>query len=104
MNSTQSGIQDIAIMRSMPRMKVLSHQLLDYQNIRALFLDCPSYLRIARNEVPEIYDDNFLFVEGSPVFHCDGNEIILLSSGLMVHNCIEASKLLKQIIILILSN
>ncbi len=96
--ATQSGIQDISIMRSMPRMKVfqpsspnLTSKILEH----SLKLDCPSYIRVARNEVPEIYDEKFVFEEGSPICCCDGSEIILLSSGPMVHNCIEASKLLK---------
>ena len=97
--ATQSGIQDISIMRSMPRMKVfqpsspnLTSKILEH----CLSLDCPSYIRVARNEVPEIYEDKFLFIEGNPVYHCYDSEIILLSSGPMVHNCIEATNLLKK--------
>ena len=97
--ATQSGIQDISVMRSMPRMKVfqpsspnLTYKILEH----CLSLDCPSYIRVARNEVPEIYDTNFSFIEGNPIFHCFKSDIILLSSGPMVHNCIEVSKFLKK--------
>ena len=97
--ATQSGIQDISIMRSMPRMKVfqpsspiLTSKILEH----CISLDCPSYIRIARNEVPEIYEEQFSFTEGDPIFHCYNSEIILLSSGPMVHNCIEATTLLKE--------
>ena len=55
-------------MRSMPRMKVFSainshhdHKILEH----CVTLDRPSYIRVARNEVPELYQDNFSFVEGA---------------------------------------
>lgn len=97
--ATQSGIQDISIMRSMPRMKVFqpSSPILTSKILQhCLSLDCPSYIRVARNEVPEIYENNFEFVEGQPIFHGYESDIILLSSGPMVHNCIEATNFLKD--------
>ena len=97
--ATQSGIQDIAVMRSMPRMKVfqpstpiMTNKILEH----CVTLDCPSYIRVARNEVPELYQDNFSFVEGSPVIHGNESEIMLVSSGPMVHNCVKAANLLKE--------
>lgn len=98
--ATQSGIQDISVMRSMPRMKVfqpstprLTREILKHCST----LDCPSYIRVARNEVPEIYDNNISFVEGAPLYHGQTNsEIILLSSGPMIHNCIAAAEIMKK--------
>ena len=97
--ATQSGIQDVSVMRSMPRMKVFqpSSPILTSKILKhCLSLDCPSYIRVARNEVPEIYDDSFSFIEGNPISHCYHSDVLLLSSGPMVHNCIEVSNFLKK--------
>ena len=97
--ATQSGIQDISVMRSVPRMKVfqpsspvLTHKILKH----CLTLDGPSYIRVARNEVSEIYNNDFSFIEGDPIYHGQDSDIILISSGPMVHNCIAAAEFLKR--------
>ena len=69
--ATQSGIQDISVMRSMPRMKVfqpstpiLTKKILEH----CIGTYSPSYIMVARNEVPEIYSEQLSFVEGEPYF------------------------------------
>ncbi len=97
--ATQSGIQDISVMRSMPRFKVFqpSTPIVTSRILKhCLLLDCPSYIRVARNEVPEIYDSKFEFVEGHPIFLGPSSDLLFISSGPMLHNCIEASKILAE--------
>ena len=92
--ATQSGIQDIAVMRSMPRMKVFqpSSPIITGKILKhCIDSDSPTYIRVARNEVPEIYSDSFDFMEGEPYLHGDLTQNLLISSGPMLHNCIEAS-------------
>ena len=93
--ATQSGIQDISVMRSMPRMKVfqpsspiLTKKILEH----CIGSDSPSYIRVARNEVPEIYSEQIDFIEGEPYLHGKLSDNILISSGPMIHNCISASE------------
>ena len=93
--ATQSGIQDISVMRSMPRMKVfqpstpiLTKKILEH----CIGTDSPSYIRVARNEVPEIYSEQLSFVEGEPYLYGELSDNILISSGPMLHNCISASE------------
>jgi len=93
--ATQSGIQDISVMRSMPRMKVfqpstpiLTKKILEH----CIGTDSPSYIRVARNEVPEIYTEQLSFVEGEPYLYGELSDNILISSGPMLHNCISASE------------
>lgn len=97
--ATQSGIQDISIMRSMPRMKVfqpstpvLTKKILEY----CVNLNSPSYIRVARNEVPEIYSEEMSFVEGEPYVFGELSNNILISSGPMLHNCIAAAKIILK--------
>ena len=93
--ATQSGIQDISVMRSMPRRKVfqpftpiLTKKILEH----CIGTDSPSYIRVARNEVPEIYSEQLSFVEGEPYLYGELSDNILISSGPMLHNCISASE------------
>lgn len=97
--ATQSGIQDISVMRSMPRMKVfqpstpvLTKKILEY----CINLNSPSYIRVARNEVPEIYSEEMSFVEGEPYVFGELSDNILISSGPMLHNCIKAAKIISK--------
>lgn len=97
--ATQSGIQDIAVMRSMPRMKVFQPStpiMMSKILQHCLSLNAPSYIRVARNEVPEIYKENFLFKEGDPISHINGNDIAFVSSGPMLHNCFKAANILNE--------
>ena len=97
--ATQSGIQDIAVMRSMPRMKVFqpSSPIITKKILKhCIDSDTPSYIRVARNEVPEIYSDDFEFIEGEPYLHGELSDNLLISSGPILHNCIEASKNIFQ--------
>ena len=97
--ATQSGIQDISVMRSMPRMKVFqpSSPILTAKILKhCINLDSPSYIRVARNEVPEIYSENMNFIEGEPYLHGKLSKNILISSGPMLHNCIAASKSIME--------
>jgi transketolase len=93
--ATQSGIQDIAVMRSMPRMKVFQPSSpIMTKNIveHCINSSSPTYIRVARNEVPEIYPANQNFIEGEPYLHGKISENVLISSGPMLHNCISAAE------------
>ena len=93
--ATQSGIQDLAVMRSIPGIKVFQpsspievREILKY----ALESDFPSYIRISRNEVPEIHSKNFEFEEGMLYEIKPGNEVAVFSSGPILHNCLRAAE------------
>ena len=97
--ATQSGIQDIATMRSIPSFEVfqpstpvLTKKILQY----CVNSKSPCYIRVARNEVPEIYEDNLQFIPGNHIIINKIKDINIISSGPMLHNSIEASKILKN--------
>ena len=67
--ATQSALQDLSIMRSMPYFKYsnLAHH---WTLKKLLNMFCkskkPTYLRIARNEIPEFLNKNYKFKIGIP--------------------------------------
>jgi transketolase len=93
--ATQSGIQDIAVMRSIPGMRVYQPATpIEVREIIKYVLqnNSPSYLRIARNEVPEIHTQDFKFVEGQVYEVKSGTDVVIFSSGPILHNCLKAAK------------
>ena len=97
--ATQSGTQDIALMMSLPNFeifqpcspiemkKILSHVIKSNK---------PSYVRVCRNEVEEIYTEKFKFTPGKPVEIVKGKNSVILSSGPLIHNCLKAIEILNK--------
>ncbi len=93
-------IEDIAIMRSIPNMVVISPA--DAVEARlavkaAIEYEGPVYLRLGRLSVPVIYDENtYKFELGKGVTVRDGNDAAIIATGFMVHAAIEAAGILKN--------
>ncbi len=93
-------IEDIAIMRSIPNMVVISPA--DAVEARlavkaAIEYEGPVYLRLGRLSVPVIYDENtYKFELGKGVTVRDGNDAAIIATGFMVHAAIEAADILKK--------
>jgi len=93
--ATQAGLQDITVMRSIPGFQVYqpaspiaTFAIVDHAaSTRDLV-----YLRIARNVVPELYDDDYTFTPGRGHIVHDGDEITIISSGPPVHAALEYAK------------
>ena len=97
--ATQAGTQDIAIMTAMPNFEVFqpcspieTRKILNY----AINSKKPTYIRICRNEVNEIYTKKYNFIPGNVKEIIKGNTNYIISSGPMIHNCIEAIKIMKK--------
>ncbi len=93
-------IEDIAIMRSIPNMVVISPA--DAVETRhavkaAIDYDGPVYLRLGRLSVPVIYDENtYKFELGKGITVRDGSDASIIATGFMVHAAIEAAGILKN--------
>lgn len=93
-------IEDIAIMRSIPNMVVISPA--DALEARlavkaAIEYEGPVYLRLGRLSVPVIYEENtYKFELGKGVTVRDGNDAAIIATGFMVHAAIEAADILKK--------
>ena len=97
--ATQSALQDISIMRSMPYFEVFQPCTpLDTKEIIKYVCKSkkPTYLRIARNEIPEFLHKNHKFKIGTPNQIIKGRKKLIISSGAMVYNCLQAIKKLNS--------
>lgn len=92
-------IEDLAIMRSIPNMTVISPS--DAVQTRhavkaAIEHDGPVYLRLGRLGVPEIYsEDTIKFELGKGMTIADGTDVTIIATGLMTHEAVKAVEILK---------
>jgi len=97
--ATHQAIEDIAMMRALPNMTVISP--CDETETRwavheAVKIDGPVYVRLGRMKVEDVYslDDKFEFGKGKLVR--DGNDVTIFATGLMVKEAVKASDILKE--------
>lgn len=93
--ATQSALQDIAIMTSMPFFEVFqpcspldTKEIINY----ATKSKKPTYIRVPRNEIEEIFGKKHKFKIGVPNEIIKGSNTLIISSGAMVSNCFKAIK------------
>ena len=81
---THLDVQDLAIMRAMPDMTVLSPadgvELLAMMEWAQAY-DGPVYLRIVRDAVPDVFGADFSFTPGAVHRVRDGGDVALVSTG-----------------------
>lgn len=93
-------IEDIAIMRALPNMVVISPS--DDVETRhavkaAIEHDGPVYLRLGRLTVPVIYEESdFKFELGKGITVSEGSDVTIIATGLMVQAAIEAKDILAS--------
>ncbi|HEX9062105.1 MAG TPA: transketolase C-terminal domain-containing protein, partial [Clostridia bacterium] len=96
--ASHQSIEDIAIMRSLPNMTVISPSdavEAKYAVKTAIETDGPFYLRLGRLAVPVINDEaNYKFELGKGVTLSDGKDVSIIATGLMVHEALAAKELL----------
>ncbi len=97
--ATHQSIQDVAIMRSMPNMTVV--EPCDAVEARKIITsvakyDGPVYIRITRDPVPVIFDNTYSFQIGKAVEIKKGKDVLLISSGYMVHTTLELAENLEK--------
>lgn len=96
---THHSTQDIAIMSSIPNMRVYlpSDRHQTKRLIEELLNDeLPSYVRIGRNAVEDIYDDNYNFTLNKSNQISEGNDIAIFACGEMVNIAKEAAQKLSD--------
>jgi len=97
---TQMGLEDVALMRALPNMKVYQPSTANQtkQMLREIIKQTgPAYFRIARQPVPEIFDEKDEIVLGKiQVISEDENiDVCLVTSGCILHDVIEAATILR---------
>ncbi|MDR1018838.1 MAG: transketolase family protein [Lachnospiraceae bacterium] len=92
--------QDIAAMAAIPGMRVYfpSDHFQTTKLMEALLKDeKPSYVRVGRNAVPEIYsEDNCTFEIDKANILSEGKDVAIIACGEMVYEALEAAKALKE--------
>ena len=88
-------IEDIALMRSIPNMKVF--QPCDAAQTKAIIeqvydIDGPCYVRLGRLGVEDVYDENETFEAGKGKILRKGSKVAIVASGLMVQESLKAAK------------
>ena len=92
---THHAITDIAIMRALPGMTIVSPA--DTTAVAKLLPQVadwpgPVYMRLNRNEVPVLFDDSYAPEIGKAMTHRGGSDLTLVGTGLMLSRCLEAAE------------
>ena len=97
--ATHQSIDDIAIMRAIPNMTVLSPaDGIETKKMTkaAVEYEGPVYIRINRNEMPDVTNENEPFKIGKPYVIRDGTDVTVFATGYMVYKALMAAEQLEK--------
>lgn len=97
--STHQDIEDLALMCAIPNMTVLTpcDATETRQAVRAAAkIDGPVYIRVVRNDLPDLLHQNDRFALGALRTLKEGTEVAILAHGAMVELAIKAAKQLDE--------
>lgn len=97
--SSHQCLEDIALMRILPNMSVVVPS--DPVSVRSLLeqiivLKGPCYMRIGRDYSPKVYDMEEDVVFGKPNILGEGDDVTIVSCGIMVHFALETRRILLE--------
>jgi transketolase len=96
---THHATQDVAILRTLPHLTILNpadavaSSACVQMGYKALG---PTYIRIERGVLPILYDDHHSFSAGFAQIRM-GRDLLIISTGIMVHKALEVSDRLSEI-------
>jgi len=96
--ASHQQVEDIAIMRAIPRMKVIvpSDAPSTKGSIMAIAsIPGPFYVRLTRSATPVIYEGGFEYRLGKANVLRDGSDVAVFACGIMVPEALKASEALK---------
>jgi transketolase len=96
---THQDVQDIAIMRAMPDITLISPA--DPTELRAAMLWAqqyygPVYFRIARDPEPNVFDESYSFDPEAVISVVDGVDLTIVSTGVQTARCLGTVEILKS--------
>lgn len=97
--STHQAIEDVALMSAIPNMVVLTpcDAIETRQAVRAAAeIDGPVYIRVVRNDLPDLIDSGSKFNLGKIRVLREGTDVALLAHGPAVTEAMQAADLLKE--------
>ena len=97
--STHQSVEDVAIMRALPNMTVLVPA--DGNETRAMTralagYQGPVYMRVTRNDLPDVMPENEPFVAGKPHLIRQGKDVVAYANGQMVSLALAAAEILEK--------
>lgn len=97
--ATHQANEDIALMRSLPNMRVIvpadgieTEKALEY----LIQETGPAYLRLSRFKSPLIFDSHYNFPKEKAALLAEGKEATIIAIGVMVNKAIQARQLLQK--------
>ncbi len=98
--ASHQSVEDIAIMRSIPNMKVF--QPCDARETEQIIkavadIEGPCYVRLGRLGVEDVYDDTYKWEYGKGNVLKKGSKVAIIATGLMVQESLKAVDLLEGI-------
>ena len=97
---THQGIEDLALMRSIPNLTVIDPcDAIEVAQATAAIAqyEGPVYMRLLRGLVPVVLDENtYQFELGKARLLRDGNDVAIISTGLMTARALEAAATLAD--------
>ncbi len=96
---SHQSVEDIAIMRAIPNMIVMvpADAVETRKAIRAAAAyKGPVYVRLGRNKVPAVFNDDYDFEIGKGIEVVSGTDMTFVTTGLMTAQAVTAAELLKQ--------
>lgn len=97
--SSHQALEDIAIMRAIPEMKVLvPADAIETEKIIKASVDIkgPFYIRISREKTSVIMDQSYEFKIGKGDILSDGDDVTIIACGIMVEKAAVAAKELQE--------
>ncbi len=97
--ATHQSVEDIAIMRAIPNMKVFvaADAAEAYEMVKmAAKIQGPCYVRLTRSTSEDVYNDKADFSLQTSQVLAEGSDISIFACGLMVSRALQAAKELKK--------
>lgn len=96
--ASHQQVEDIAIMRAIPRMNVIvpADAVSTKSAVKAIAsIPGPFYVRLTRSSTPVVYESGFEYERGKAQVLRDGNDVAIFACGIMVPEAIRAVDALK---------
>ncbi len=97
--ASHQQVEDIAIMRAIPRMNVIvpSDSVSTKAIVKAIAdIPGPFYVRLTRPSTPVVYEDGFEFSISKSHVLAEGSDVAILACGIMVPEAVKAAESLKS--------
>lgn len=98
--ATHQALEDIAIMRVLPNMTLLSPCDATQTKLAVLSavseLSGPVYIRFGREAMPDFTDISLPFIPGKAQVFRPGNDISIIATGHLVWEALQAAKILQE--------